>query len=317
LEDQQPGLSKVTAVTGTAEWEPVLVVYPDMGNFFYETLARRLSIAATSILSDQDQIRLEPASALDEVDEDWLATSIALVVNPAECALSGPDGLKRLRVARRRIAVLADHVQTNWFAIQFDAGLEIDAIIDVGFVPQEHDHPSGVPYIFLYNAPLHDEADQIKKQVPGSRPLTWALVGHATSERAALADALLEDLGPRGFVFLPSLRPVRAHGGLLSPTALDRLLSATSCYVWCSHHRWAYYESFRFLDAMLAGAVPCKIEARHFDALAGVPNIYRSVEDLGEQLVEVGPESMFEAARQHYLAQGTLGEHLARALACV
>ena len=200
---------------------------------------------------------------------------------------------------------------------QFDAGLEIDAIIDVGFVRQEHDHPSGVPYIFLYNAPLHDEADQIKRQVPGERPLTWALVGHATSERAELADALMEDLGPSGFVFLPSLRPVRAHGGLLSPAALDRLLSATSCYVWCSHHRWAYYESFRFLDAMLAGAVPCKIEARHFEALASVPNIYRSVEDLGEQLLDLGPELMFDAARQHYLAQGTLGEHLARALARV
>ena len=66
---------------------------------------------------------------------------------------------------------------------------------------------------------------------------------------------------------------------------------------------------------MLAGAVPCKIEARHFDALAGVPNIYRSVEDLGEQLLDLGPELMFDAARQHYLAQGTLGEHLARALA--
>ena len=304
-------------MTGTAEWEPVLVVYPDKGNFFYETLARRLSVAAISILSDQDQIRLEPASALGDLDEDWLATSTALVVNPAECALSGADGLKSLAVARQRIAVLADHVRTNWSAKQFDAGLEIDAIIDVGFVRQEHDHPSGVPYIFLYNAPLHDEADQIKRQVPGERPLTWALVGHATSERAELADALMEDLGPSGFVFLPSLRPVRAHGGLLSPAALDRLLSATSCYVWCSHHRWAYYESFRFLDAMLAGAVPCKIEARHFEALASVPNIYRSVEDLGEQLLDLGPELMFDAARQHYLAQGTLGEHLARALARV
>jgi hypothetical protein len=304
-------------VSGTVKWEPVLVVYPDLGNFFYETLARRLAGAATSILSDEDQIRLEPASALGELDEDWLETSTVLVVNPAECALSGADGLKRLECARRRVAVLADHVQTNWFANQFDAGLKIDAIIDVGFVRQEHDHPSGVPYIFLYNAPLHDEADQIKKQVPGVRPLTWALVGHATSERAALAEDLVDDLGTRGVVFLPSLRPVRAHGGLLSPAALDRLLSAASCYVWCSHHRWAYYESFRFLDAMLAGAVPCKIEPRHFEALAGLPNIYRSVQELGAQLAELGPESMFEAARQHYLAQGTLGEHLAQALARV
>lgn len=304
-------------MSGTVECEPVLVVYPDLGNFFYETLARRLACAAISSLSDHEQIRLEPASALGDLDDDWLATATALVVNPAECALSGPSGLKRLNRAHRRIAVLADHVQTNWFAIQFDAGLQIDAIIDVGFVPQEHDNPSGVPYIFLYNAPLHDEADKIKKQVPGSRPLTWALIGHATSERAALADALVQDLGPSGVVFLPSLRPVRAHGGLLSPAALDRLLSAASCYVWCSHHRWAYYESFRFLDAMLAGAVPCKIEPRHFESLAGVPNIYRSVGELGERLAEVGPESMFDAARQHYLARGTLEEHLARALARV
>ena len=302
---------------GCADWEPLLIVYPDKGNYFYETLGRRLAAAATSILSNRDEIVIKPASASHELDARWLATSTALVVNPAECALSGSQGLKRLKRARRRIAVLADQVRTNWFAIQFDAGLEIDAIFDVGFVPQEHDHPSGVPYVFLYNAPLHDEANQIEKQIPSDRPLTWAVVGHATSERAALAEDLVEDLGPDGIVFLPSLRPLRADSGLLSPGALHRLLSTVSCYVWRSHHRWAYYESFRFLDAMLAGAVPCKIEATHFKSLAGVPNIYRSVADLGEHLVEIGPESMFEAARQHYLAQGTLGEHLARALSRV
>jgi len=75
---------------------------------------------------------------------DGLKTVTALIVNPAECALSGWRNVTRLERARRRIAVLADHVQTDWFALQFDTRLEIDAIIDVGFVPQEHEQPSGL-----------------------------------------------------------------------------------------------------------------------------------------------------------------------------
>jgi len=308
----------VSAVGGRAEWEPVLVVYPDQGNVFYETLARRLAAAARSSgTGDADRIRLEPASSLQDVDAGWLKTVTALIVNPAECALSGWRNVTRLERARRRIAVLADHVQTDWFALQFDTRLEIDAIIDVGFVPQEHEQPSGLPYIFLYNAALPDEAELIKTQTAGWRPLPWAVVGHATPERAALANDLVNHLGGEGVVFLPSLRPVRAKRGMLSPAALGRVLSASSFYVWCAHHRWAYYESFRFLEAMVAGAVPCKIESRHFAALAGLPNVYRSVPELDEHVRERGPAAMFDDARDYYLARGRLGDHLAQALARV
>ena len=92
-------------------------------------------------------------------------------MNPAECALSGADGLKSL-------AVRAPSDRGTWPTTSGRTGSrtnstpasKIDAIIDVGFVRQEHDHPSGVPYIFLYNAPLHDEADQIKSRSRASAP---------------------------------------------------------------------------------------------------------------------------------------------------
>ncbi len=305
---------------GRTEWEPVLVVYPDKGNVFYETLARRLATAASSAIGlggGDDQIRLEAASSVQDVDPVWLKSATALVVNPAECSLSGSRDLARLERARRRIAVLADHVHTDWFAAQFETHLEIDAVIDVGFVPQEHEQPSGLPYIFLYNAALQGEAEQIRAQSPGPRPLPWAVVGHSTPERAALAKDLVDHLGAEGIVFLPSLRPVRAGGGMLSPAALGRVLSTSSLYVWCAHHRWAYYESFRFLEAMLAGAVPCKVESRHLDALAGLPNVYSSVAELAEHVRERGAGAMFEDARSYYLGQGNLGDHLGRALSRV
>ncbi len=242
---------------------PVLVVCPDGGSTASRTLARRLCAAAAVLLPDPSAgARLEPLSALGQLDPDWLGTATAFVVSGATCALSGPVALQVLRGARRRVAVVGDHDEADWPAFLSRSGVEVDAVLEVGSAPREHDHRE-VPRTFLYNAPLAAEADLIRSQVAGERPLPWALVGHATPARAVLADALVERFGPDGVVFLPSDRPVRAGGRMLGETALGRLLSATSYFVWSSSYSPARHESHRFLEAVLAGAVPCKIEPEH------------------------------------------------------
>jgi hypothetical protein len=141
------------------------------------------------------------------------------------------------------------------------------------------------------------------------RPIPWAVIGHYTEERLRLVSQLLERVGPRGFVFLPPLRPVRQDQARISPPAVRSVLSRTRHYVWCSHHQFPYFESFRFLDCLLAGAVPCKLEAGEL-ASSGIPGVYCSLEALCDQLTSGNQWSAYEEARSVYLSKGSLPDRL-------
>jgi hypothetical protein len=312
----------VTAVGGRTDpvvtAGPVIVVYSGDGSIASSRLALRLAAAASALVpGERAGVRLEPASELGGLDQDWLATATALVVSPSRRDLSGLPALSVLRRARRLVAVVGDHDDADWPALVCGSGLDVDAILDIGFAPREHGHRL-VARIFLHNAPSAAETALIRSRVAGGRPLPWALVGHATPARVVLADALTKHLAADGIVFLPSDRPERSGGGgaRLGAVDLTRLLEATTYYVWCSRTGAPYYESHRFLDAVLAGAVPCKIEPSPSvrEALAGMPAVYRSVSELAEASCERGPESLYEDAREYCLGSGTLEDLLPGAL---
>lgn len=286
----------------------VILLYPERGNAFYFQLASRLAEACRDLSSE---VRLISAAELGSVDEGSFRDAITLVVCPAECLLSGDGALKRLHGAARVVAVAAEAVKTSWYTSQYDALPRVDAFCDVGFVDQRPWNPiDDVPYHFVFNAGLEAERHRLKSLSPSARPLTWALVAHMTPDRARLGNELLTRLGPQGFLFLPTLRPVRRGEGMLGPTALHRVLQRASCYVWQSHHTYPYYESFRFLDAILAGAVPCKIESSPDQDLLSVPNVFPSVQQLAQVLERRSPLSLFEESRSFYLDQGSLTSHL-------
>jgi hypothetical protein len=234
-----------------------------------------------------------------------------LIVNPNECLLSGPEMMASLERAPFRAAVLADCVGTQWYRKTFLLDIDFDLVVDVGFLDQDSLRPfQGVPYHLLFNSPLPKEAKAISQAQPGSRSLYWALIGHLTADRLALAEELSSSFGPWGFLVLPQLRPVRASEGMLSPDAVRRVLQNTNCYVWCSHHTLPYYESFRFLDAVIGGAVPCKIDPWGLAELGGLPNVYASVQELAVELAERSPEGLFESSQEFALSNGTLTGHL-------
>ena len=141
------------------------------------------------------------------------------------------------------------------------------------------------------------------------RPIPWAVIGHYTEERLRLVSQLLERVGPRGFVFLPPLRPVRQDQARLSPPTVRSVLSRTRYYVWCAHHQFPYFESFRFLDGLLAGAVPCKLDAGELVS-STIPGAYSSFEALCDQLTSGNPWSAYEEVRSFYLSKGSLPDHL-------
>ncbi len=286
----------------------LLIVYPSLGNIFYLNLATRLEKAASELGVDT---KLVGASELDCLDWSWATSVPVFIVNPNECFLSGPEMMASLARAPFRAAVLADCVGTQWYHKTFLLEIDFDLVVDVGFLDQDLLRPfQSVPYHLLFNAPLPEEAKAISQDQSSPRSINWALIGHVTADRLALAEALSSNLGPLGFLFLPRLRPVRPSEGMLSPEALRRVLQSTNHYVWCSHHTLPYYESFRFLDAVTCGAVPCKIDPWSLDELGGLPNVYASVEDLASELGEGSPAGFFESSKDFALSNGTLAGHL-------
>lgn len=286
----------------------ILIVYPSLGNIFYFNLASRLSTAALELDIDA---KLVGSSELACLDRPWATSVPVFIVSPTECSLSGPEAIARLARMPFRAAVLADCVGTPWYYKTFLLEIEFDLVVDVGFLDQALQRPfQNVPYHFLFNAPLEEEAARISAPRLGPRGISWTLIGHVTPDRLALADELVTHLGSAGFLFLPQLRPVRPSEGMLSPDDLRRVLESTNLYVWCSHHSLPYYESFRFLDAVLFGAVPCKIDPWGLAELGGLPNVYSSVLDLAVDVGERSPTLLFESSKEFALSHGTLKQHL-------
>jgi len=280
-----------------------VVVFPEQGNLFYRALAQRVVTAASECGID---VELRAAGDLG----DGIAGCTALLVNPSECALSGEPFVSGARAFGTRIAVLAESVDTRWYRNQLATGVSLDAILDVGFVEQTA--VEGPPYGFVFNGPTGPELAAIEAHAPGARPIPWSFVGHRTDERVSLAARLVAELAPGGFVFLPRSKRVRAGGGTLDPAAVTAVLEQSEIYVWESHHSHLYYESFRFVDALVAGAAPGKIDARHAGAFE-IPNVFETVAELAHR----DARTLYDDARAWYLTRPTLAQGLEPALASV
>jgi hypothetical protein len=296
--------------------EQFLIVYSTTSNVFYEVLARRL---ATACEENSREARLCTAMELSNMRADELENATLTIVNPFDCSYRIGDSKKffsRLSAARRRIMVLAEAVETQWFKNQFRLPIRYDALVDVGFVSQrDRLGDFDVPYRFLFNGPTQQEVEKIRRPTSSKRPIPWAIVGHKTDGRVRLVVQLMERLDPGGFVFLPNAGiGVRKGGSAIGPSGLSSGLSRTRYYVWNSHHDFMYYESFRFLEAILVGAVPCKIDGRADWRELSIPGIYPSVQALCNTVHSEGFSSMQDSIKAFYLSQGTLANHLEKIL---
>lgn len=256
------------------------------------------------------------------MDADRIASVTVAVVSPWECVrwiASKEKFLSQIALARKRILVLAEAVETGWFTRQFELPVQYDALIDVGFASQKHKLPNfELPYRFLFNGPTRQEEQKMARTPSSERRIPWTFVGHSKEDRVKLAAELVEKIDPGGFLFLPKPGSgVKEGKGAISPSGLASVLSQTRYYVWRSHHEFAYYESFRFIDAILQGAVPCKIDGGNVWKRSGIPGIFPSVEALGDRIKGEGFSSMLESARKFYSSQGRLADRLEEALAVV
>lgn len=293
----------------------ITIVYPFAGSDFHKQLARRLASACEE---KSRTAKLLSSAEVRDMDDDRLAGETTLIVNPWECTYKiGPPEkfFSRLSAARKRITVLAEAVEIEWFKKQFRLPMQHDMMIDIGFASQESKlHDFDIPYRFLFNSPTRRDERTIMRADPSRRTIPWAYVGHYRETRMKLAAELVEKFDPSGFVFLTKGGAVMEGRGTIGPLGLSSVLSKTKYYVWNSHHEFEYYESLRFMEAIMAGAIPCKIDSRVNWKKLDAPGIFSSVQELADSARNEGFTSMWRSARDFYLSRGRLADHLEEVL---
>jgi len=301
----------------------LLIVHPSSGGIFYQELSRRLFTACKEEL--REEVALCSSRELRNMTTDRLSSATLAVVNPVECAATSNDSsgwcaatssvrsafFSKLALGYKRIMVLAEAVESKRYRQQFRVPVNFNALFDVGFVSQKEKHLfPDVSYCFVFDGPTKKEEQVIASLSTSKRHIPWALVGYQTPEHLKLVAALV-DYGryPEGFCYLQ-----RPFDSGLSPTGLAAVLSKTNYYVWSSEDSFAHYESFRFIQALLAGAVPCKIDNSHSWDDFDIPGIFPSAQSFCAKVQEEDYWSMYSSAREFYTSKGSLAEHLEKAL---
>ena len=297
-----------------------LIVYPGIANALYDNLARRLASACEENLRE---ILLCRATRLVNLDPGLLDGATMLVVDPLACFESVGDKRARLSsrmsATRKRVMVLSEALKEGRLAEQLRLPVHHDALLDVGFVSQEEKlHGLSLPYHFLFDGPTYREKQMIEQLSPSQRRIPWALIGHRRRDSVRLVAELVEGFDPGGFVFLPrSDGEVPVSSREIKPLKLASVLSETNYYVWGPYQDPAYYESSRFVEALVTGAVPCKIDGAAAREQLGIPGIFPSVAAFCEHIDSEGFASMLNTARDYYLDKGLLADHLKGVLARV
>lgn len=287
----------------------IIVVYAPSQNAFYANFARRLFLACreTGV-----RAKLVSSDSVHNLPLREIRGSSAVLVNPWDLVhslTSEAPFYETVSNFRNRIMILAEAIETRWFSHQFRLPVSIDAFVDVGFIPQKGKMKeygfSHVPYRFLFNGLLKRERDRVAAENPienARRPIPWAFIGHKTLERVEFARWLAEEVDPKGAIFLSDQgRGIRPGSGAISPMGMDLILKKSRYYVWMAHHNFAYYESFRFREAVLNGAVPLKLDREFYSEHCTVPGVVYSREELADTMVEGSYEQAYEASRAYYL----------------
>jgi hypothetical protein len=254
-----------------------------------------------------------------------LTNTTLLVASPGQCVEASGDEsvfLSKVACARKRILASVGPVHSPGYLARLRRGIHFDALFDLGFAAQKNSHfqVSDLPYHFVFNGltrgeePLAQEpANQAERTIP------WVLVGPRSDRNRDLLGALFEhQINPAGFCLLHArLKNVTPPEPMLDGPQLSAILSKARYYLWGAERDGMYYESFRFIVALLAGTVPCKIDPALTAAGFEVPGVYASVSAFDTEVRDIGYSGMYRRARDFYVSRGRLGEHLSEALRLV
>ncbi|MCB9120526.1 MAG: hypothetical protein H6640_12415 [Caldilineaceae bacterium] len=240
-----------------------LIVNPAI-NHFFDLEGYRLAEALRTLGIAVTVATLEDAP---HMGFDW-----CFVNNPFEAAQStGCAGRGRqllAELAERCEAVFGismEDMNGPWFQPVYDMAVttKLDALLDLGLRPQ----PSAsngqwkIPIRFVLNGMTKSEKQRAKLGISerNERPIPWAMIGIQTPRRVRIAELLVRNLAPHGFVYLPVQNAEDAERRDLNEAMLMRVLSNSAYYIWCSQYGSRYMESQRYRQAVLAGAAPVKV----------------------------------------------------------
>ncbi|GAB4066256.1 hypothetical protein KHC28_25130 [Ancylobacter sonchi] len=285
-------------------------------NWFYEDIA-------TNLAQDLTAFGL-PAMARSSHDVDALGTQAGgtvLIVNYSECLIAAERAARRgelvaaLDAFEHRILVNYDTIYSHWFGNQFPSDAPpITAIADLTMMRQvEAPLVRGVPYKWVPEA-FSDRERATVRPWEAARPLPWAMLGHATADRAAFLSAAMAALGSDGFAFLPPHRPFDRRSGF-EAAEIARVLGRADLYLWSSHHNFPYHEGFRALHAVAAGAVPAKVDPLNAGHFADVPWVYPNLEAVREARERLGLAGLYRQAFDFIEGHGRLAANVAEAIA--
>ncbi len=254
-----------------------------------------------------------------------LGSTTLLVVSPRQCIeASGdePEFLSQVACAQKRILASVGRVGSPGYMGRLNRGISFDAILDVGFASQgdRHSEVSDVPYHFVFNGLTREEEPVAEEPAhPAGRSIPWVLVGPKSDRNRDLLGELLEcEIDPAGFCFLHArMRSKTTAELILGTQRLPAVLSKARYYLWGADRDATYYESFRFIDPLLAGMVPCKIDPGLAAEGLDIPGVYPSVQAFQAEAEAEGYLAMYRRARDFYVSGGRLADQLSGALGLV
>jgi hypothetical protein len=271
-------------------------------------------------------VAVYPSPEVCALAPEDLGNTTLLVVSPGHCIeASGDEPAFLTKVARasKRILASVGPVQSPRYLGRLKRGIHFDALIDIGFAPQEESHSqvSDVPYHFVFNG-LTTEEVPLAQEEPANqeeRTIPWVLVGARNERNRDLLGALFEyQIDPGGVCLLNArAKNMTPPEPVLGGPQLSAILSKARYYLWGAERDIVYYESFRFIGSLLAGTVPCKIDPALSAAGFAVPGVYASVSAFDKEVRDIGYSEMYRRARDYYVSRGRLGEHLSEALRLV
>ena len=284
-----------------------LIIIPGRVSYFYDSEGRRVAEAFRNLGGTADVCTLtqRPTQPYD----------ICFLLNLSEIvhAHNGNvsfvmEQLAQVKQQCGRVAlVLLESVRTRWFLDSFNlmqkAGVEV--LLDLGFHDQREQTPlkARSAYHFLFNGLVESERQVVpSRQTPlATRPLPWTFVGHLTPVRFHLLKQLTEKYDRQGFVYLVHFTPVTETGPHLNQQQFHQVLQKSRFKIWCSHHQYPYIESIRFRLALLAGALPIKIDLFPPDFAQPVPFAELMLPEA--EFVERLRGLEFAAARQRFVTE--------------
>jgi hypothetical protein len=259
------------------------------------------------------------------LDAEDLGSTTLLVVSPGQCIEMSGDGpafLSKVALAQKSILGSVGRADSPGYRGRLNREISFDAVLDLGFASQRDRHieVSDVAYHFVFNGPTPDEEPLTEEPAnPEERTIPWVLVGSKSeSNRDLLGELFEQGFDPEGFCLLQArvLSQSMAHP-LLGSQGLSAVLSKARFYLWAADRETAYYESFRFIEPLLAGTVPCKIEPDLAAERPDIPGVYPSVSALQAEIRDEGYLAMYRRARDFYISGGRLAKNLTEALRLV